>query len=54
LKKAINENTTILESAREVSISLKPTEDGLNDIIKLPPPLEIGKNLDLIPGRLST
>jgi cellulose biosynthesis protein BcsQ len=52
-EKAINENTTILESARSIHFILKPTEDGLNDIIKLPPPLEIGKNLDLIPGRLS-
>jgi cellulose biosynthesis protein BcsQ len=52
-EKAINENTNILESPRSIHFILKPTEDGLNDIIKLPPPLNIGEKLDLIPGRLS-
>ena len=52
-EKAINENTNILESPRSIHFILKPTEDGLNDIIKLPPPLNIGEKLDLMPGRLS-
>lgn len=52
-EKAINENEDILNSPRSIHFILKPTEDGLNDLIKLPPPLELNPNLALIPGRLS-
>ncbi len=52
-EKAINENEDILNSSRSIHFILKPTEDGLNDLIKLPPPLELKPNLALIPGRLS-
>lgn len=32
---------------------LKPTEDGTADLPKLPPPIKIGTNVDIIPGRLT-
>lgn len=32
---------------------LKPTEDGTADLDKLPPPIRLESNLDLLPGRLT-
>lgn len=54
-EKAINENEDILNSPRSIHFLLKPTEDGLSDLIKLPPPLHLrdDEKLSLIPGRLS-
>lgn len=54
-EKAINENEDILNSPRSIHFLLKPAEDGLTDLITLPPPLKLRSdgNLSLIPGRLS-
>ena len=38
---------------RTIHYILKPTEDGTGDLNSLPPPINITKNLDLIPGRLT-
>lgn len=40
-------------SPRTIHYLLKPTEDGTRDLDFLPPPVNITKNLDLIPGRLT-
>jgi len=42
-------------SNRSIHFILKPTEDGQTDLEKedLPPPIELSKNVSLIPGRLS-
>lgn len=54
-EKAINENEDILNSPRSIHFLLKPAEDGLTDLITLPPPLHLREDekLSLIPGRLS-
>lgn len=43
----------ILKSPRSIHFLLKPVEDGQNELEDLPPVLNIGNNIDLIPGRLS-
>lgn len=43
----------ITSSPRSIHFLLKPAEDGLNELIKYPPVIEIYENVDLIPGRLS-
>ncbi len=42
-----------LNSPRTIHFLLKPTEDGQGDLLKLPPPVNLRENLDLIPGRLT-
>jgi len=51
----ISEETwqAILAEARTIHFLLKPTEDGVSDIDMLPPARSLGKNLALIPGRLT-
>lgn len=43
----------INNSYRTVHYLLKPIEDELGELEELPPPINIGSNLDLIPGRLT-
>lgn len=43
----------MMTDPRSVHFLLKPTEDGTRELEELPPPLEIGENVDLIPGRLT-
>lgn len=43
----------IVNSARSIHFLLKPAEDGLNELIKYPPVINLFENVDLIPGRLS-
>ncbi|OQX21335.1 MAG: cobyrinic acid a,c-diamide synthase [Candidatus Altiarchaeales archaeon A3] len=38
---------------RTIHYLLKPTEEGTGELEKLPPPKNIRKNLDLIPGRIT-
>jgi cellulose biosynthesis protein BcsQ len=38
---------------RTIHFSLKPAEEGTGELEYLPPPLELAKNLHLIPGRLT-
>lgn len=47
------EYKTLINHPRSVHFILKPTEDGISDLERLPPPFEIAKNLHLIPGRLT-
>jgi cellulose biosynthesis protein BcsQ len=42
-----------LGEARSVHFILKPTEDGTAELESLPPPIELAKNLHIIPGRLT-
>lgn len=48
-----NEFDLLLDSPRSIHFLLKPTEDGVGDIPRLPPPYELGSGLGLIPGRLT-
>ncbi len=43
----------LIASPRSIHFLLKPTEEGTGELSDLPPPIEIAKNLDLIPGRLT-
>lgn len=43
----------ICSQPRTIHFLLKPTEEGTGDIQNIPPPVSIGNNLDLIPGRLT-
>ncbi|WP_036829617.1 ParA family protein, partial [Photobacterium sanctipauli] len=47
------EFTKLHSSPRSVHYILKPVEDGQSDEEELPPPIEVGENLALIPGRLT-
>lgn len=44
---------TICNNVRSIHFTLKPSEDGTAELDKLPPPMNIGQNVDLIPGRLT-
>lgn len=44
---------TLLNEVRSIHFTLKPTEDGTAELPFLPPPANIGENVDLIPGRLT-
>lgn len=48
-----SQHSSLLDSPRTIHFLLKPTEDGRDPLSKLPPPIKIKKNLDLIPGRLT-
>ena len=52
-EKAISISSEILETTRSIHFLMKPAEDGQSDFDKIPPPLSLHPNLDLIPGRLS-
>lgn len=43
----------LLDEPRSIHFLLKPTEDGVGDIARLPPPFELSNGLGLIPGRLT-
>jgi cellulose biosynthesis protein BcsQ len=43
----------LVSNVRSVHFSLKPTEDGTAELPSLPPPANIGENVDLLPGRLT-
>ena len=43
----------IVTGPRSIHFLLKPTEDGLNELTKYPPIINLYDNVDLIPGRLS-
>lgn len=54
---AASKNGTELEKitskSRSIHFLLKPAEDGANEMENYPPPVNLEKNVDLIPGRLS-
>lgn len=52
-EKALKENPKINETPRSIHFLLKPTEEGVSDLSSIPPPINLDKNLYLIPGRLS-
>ncbi|MBJ7447019.1 MAG: AAA family ATPase [Brevundimonas sp.] len=43
----------LVDDLRSVHFILKPTEDGTAELDQLPQPIELGKGVDLIPGRLT-
>ncbi|KXV23659.1 hypothetical protein AD936_21900 [Gluconobacter japonicus] len=43
----------LTKSTRSIHFSLKPIEDGTEELKNLPPPAALNTNLDLIPGRLT-
>ena len=48
-----DEFNSLIDSPRSIHFILKPTEDGTADLPRLPPPINIGKNVDIIAGRLT-
>lgn len=48
-----DEFNRINKETRTIHYLLKPIEEGTGDLLVLPPPYEITKNLSLIPGRLT-
>ncbi len=44
---------TLNDAPRTVHYLLKPTEEGTGELPKLPPPICLARNLDLLPGRLT-
>lgn len=45
--------SSLLDATRSVHFLLKSAEDGQTDFDETPPPYSIGKNIDIIPGRLT-
>lgn len=45
--------TKVIKSPRSIHFHLKPTEDGVDDLETLPPPVQLTGNVGLIPGRLT-
>lgn len=43
----------LVQDSRSIHFILKPTEDGTAELEHLPPPVNLGENVDLIPGRLT-
>lgn len=52
-KLSVEEFRRINEHPHTIHYLLKPTEEGTADLDRLPPPISISTNLDLIPGRLT-
>ncbi|TWR28441.1 ParA family protein [Mucilaginibacter achroorhodeus] len=50
---SVNDFSDFLDTPKTIHFLLKPTEDGVSDLPKLPPPVPVKNNLDLIPGRLT-
>ncbi|MCC8688124.1 ParA family protein [Xanthomonas campestris] len=50
---AQKEYKRIISKTRSIHFLLKPTEDGVDELEKMPPPRKLTNNLDLLPGRLS-
>lgn len=48
-----NSESDLFSSPRSIHFLLKPAEDGISEIEKLPPPKKLTEGVDLIPGRLS-
>ena len=42
----------LLDKTRSLHFYLKPTEDGTEDLSRLPQPLKISQELHMVPGRL--
>jgi cellulose biosynthesis protein BcsQ len=49
----VGEFENLTSHPRSIHFSLKPIEDGTEELKMLPPPIELKKNLHLIPGRLT-
>lgn len=43
----------LIGQTRSIHFLLKPVEDGIDDLVSLPPPRNLTSNLGLIPGRLT-
>jgi cellulose biosynthesis protein BcsQ len=43
----------LVSQSRSIHFILKPTEDGTGEPERLPPPIRLDENVDLIPGRLT-
>lgn len=50
---AFKQNPHIIDSPRSIHFILKPAEDGVSEPTNLPPALNVGENIDILPGRLS-
>lgn len=51
--KRLGQLEEVIKSPRSIHFLLKPVEDGLNELEDYPPPVDVYKNVALIPGRLS-
>lgn len=45
--------TKLISRTRSIHFDIKPTEDGTAEIENLPPPIIVGNNVHLVPGRLT-
>ncbi|GGH49234.1 AAA family ATPase [Frigidibacter albus] len=52
-KSTDNAFRNLISNPRSIHFSLKPIEDGTEELKSLPPPITLKRNLDLIPGRLT-
>ncbi|MEG0564447.1 ParA family protein [Anaerorhabdus sp.] len=52
-ERAFEQNPSVITKPRSIHFILKPTEDGVSEPQHLSPVVPIGKNIDLLPGRLS-
>jgi cellulose biosynthesis protein BcsQ len=52
-KMSIDEFNGVNDNNRTIHYLLKPTEDGTADLERLPPPINLSNNIDLLPGRLT-
>lgn len=48
-----NELENLMNHPRSLHFLLKPTEEGTGDLDRLPPPISLNNNLNIIPGRLT-
>ena len=52
-KMSVSDFKELNEHPHTIHYLLKPTEDGTADLDRLPPPIPLATNLDLLPGRLT-
>ena len=52
-KMSVNDFKELNNHPHTIHYLLKPTEDGTADLDRLPPPISLSTNLDLLPGRLT-
>lgn len=50
---SLSARTKLVDAPRSIHFQLKPAEDGQTDFEEVPPPISIGENISIIPGRLT-
>lgn len=52
-KMSVDDFKALNDRPHTIHYLLKPTEEGISDVDRLPPPINLATNLDLLPGRLT-